>query len=174
MLTRNFYTSFPRNPTRILDFFGILPPHQEGPHLSAHSLVDTTQTFNINPQSYHSHIFNEISTLLHSFFITVLPCLHPQNAALRARFPDDFTQNPLVPTNFFSNWRALQQHTVFVSNLSSYLIKLLQLFPACFIYTLFVTLSLFVAQSKFCCLIELLTFYHPLLSIHYLRYLPTL
>ncbi len=55
---------------------------------------------------------------------------------------------------------------VFVSNLY-YLIKLLQLFPAFFIYTPFGTLSIFVALSKFCHLIELLSFSHPLLSIHF-------
>ncbi len=45
-----------------------------------------------------------------------------------------------------------------MSNLS-YLIKLLQLFPACFIYTPFVTLSPFVALSNFCRLIKLLSSY---------------
>ncbi len=59
-----------------------------------------------------------------------------------------------------------------MSNLS-YLIKLMHLLPAFFIYTPFVTLSLFVALSNFRRLIELLSFSHPLLSIHFLRYLAT-
>ncbi len=55
----------------------------------------------------------------------------------------------------------LLQPTVFVSNLC-YLIKLWQLFPACFIYTTFVTLAIFVALSNFCHLLTLwylLSFY---------------
>ncbi len=69
--------------------------------------------------------------------------------------------------------RHLQQPTVFVSNLRN-LIKRLQLFPACFIYTPFGALSIFVALSNFYHLIELLSFSHPLLFIHFLRYLRTL
>ncbi len=52
-----------------------------------------------------------------------------------------------------------------MSNLS-YFIELLQLFPDCFIYTPFVTLSIFVALSNFCSLIKILLF-----SIHFLRFL---
>ncbi len=55
---------------------------------------------------------------------------------------------------------------VSVSNLF-YLIKLLQLFPAYFIYTPFVTLSMFVALSNFRRLINLLSSSHPLLSVHF-------
>ncbi len=56
---------------------------------------------------------------------------------------------------------------VSVSNLY-YLIKLLLLFPAYFIYTPFVTLSMFVALSNFRRLIILLSSSHPFLSIHFL------
>ncbi len=56
---------------------------------------------------FHSQLFTEISNQLHSVFITVVPCLHPQNAALRLRFPDNLTHNPLAPTNFFSKRRSL-------------------------------------------------------------------
>ncbi len=48
-----------------------------------------------------------------------------------------------------------------------YLIKLLQLSPAYFIYTPFVTLSMFVALSNFRRLINLLSSSHPFLSIHF-------
>ncbi len=53
-----------------------------------------------------------------------------------------------------------------VSNLC-YLIKLLQLFPAYFIYTPFVTLSMFAALSNFRRLINLLSSSYPFLSIHF-------
>ncbi len=53
-----------------------------------------------------------------------------------------------------------------VSNLCD-LIKLLQLFPACFMHTPFVTLSMFVALSNFRRLINLLWFSHPFPSIHF-------
>ncbi len=53
-----------------------------------------------------------------------------------------------------------------VSNLCD-LIQLLQLFPACFMHTPFVTLSMFVALSNFRRLINLLSFSHPFLFIHF-------
>ncbi len=46
-------------------------------------------------------------------------------------------------------------------------------FPACLIYSPFVALSIFVTLSIFRRLIKLLSFSHPLLSIHLLRYLAT-
>ncbi len=55
-----------------------------------------------------------------------------------------------------------------------YLIKLLPHFPACFIYTPFVILSIFVALSNFRRLIKLLSSSHPFLSTQLLRYLRTL
>ncbi len=68
---------------------------------------DTTFSSGSAILPFHYQLFTELSTQLHSFFITVLRCLPLQNVALRSRFPDDFTQNPLAPTNFFSKGRAL-------------------------------------------------------------------
>ncbi len=62
---------------------------------------------------------------------------------------------------------GVQQPTVFVSTLC-YLIKLLQLFPICFLYTRFVALSTFVTLSIFRQIFKLLSFSHPLLSTHIL------
>ncbi len=64
--------------------------------------------------------------------------------------------------------------TVFLSNLYYYLIKIVQLFPACFINKLFVALSLFIALSNFRHLIKLLSSSHHLLSTHFLHFLRTL
>ncbi len=55
-----------------------------------------------------------------------------------------------------------------------YLIKLLQFFPAYFIYTPFVTLSMFVALSNFRRLINLLSSSHNFLSIHFFTLSPNL